>query len=83
MIATLNPVYVHLFMVGFVAQMIFGVAFWMPRDRDLRASHGGEERDVVGERPGPTVAGMVNALECVRPPVGRSDGGGRRLRESG
>jgi hypothetical protein len=28
-IATLNPVYFHLFMVGFVAQMIFGVAFWM------------------------------------------------------
>jgi hypothetical protein len=28
-IAVLNPVYVHLFMVGFVAQMIFGVAFWM------------------------------------------------------
>jgi hypothetical protein len=28
-IATLNHVYVHLFVVGFVAQMIFGVAFWM------------------------------------------------------
>jgi hypothetical protein len=28
-IATLTPVYVHLFMVGFVAQMIFGVGFWM------------------------------------------------------
>jgi len=28
-IAALTPVYVHLFMVGFVAQMIFGVALWM------------------------------------------------------
>jgi len=28
-ITALGPVYVHLFMVGFVAQMIFGVAFWM------------------------------------------------------
>lgn len=28
-IAALMPVYFHLFMVGFVAQMIFGVAFWM------------------------------------------------------
>jgi hypothetical protein len=28
-IAALGPVYVHLFMVGFVAQMIFGVALWM------------------------------------------------------
>ncbi len=25
----LTPVYFHLFMVGWVAQMIFGVAFWM------------------------------------------------------
>jgi hypothetical protein len=28
-IAELTPVYFHLFMVGFVAQMIFGVTFWM------------------------------------------------------
>lgn len=25
----LMPVYVHLFMVGWVTQMIFGVAYWM------------------------------------------------------
>ena len=28
-IAALMPVYVHLFMVGWVTQMIFGVAYWM------------------------------------------------------
>ncbi len=29
LLAALTPVYVHLFMVGWVAQMIFGVAYWM------------------------------------------------------
>ncbi len=37
----LTPVYFHLFMVGWVAQMIFGVAFWMfprySRDRPRRS----------------------------------------------
>ena len=28
-VAALMPVYVHLFMVGWVTQMIFGVAYWM------------------------------------------------------
>jgi hypothetical protein len=28
-LAALTPVYVHLFMVGWVTQMIFGVAYWM------------------------------------------------------
>jgi hypothetical protein len=28
-VAALTPVYIHLFMVGWVAQMIFGVAHWM------------------------------------------------------
>jgi cbb3-type cytochrome oxidase subunit 1 len=28
-IATLNPVFMHLFMVGWVTQLIFGVAYWM------------------------------------------------------
>lgn len=28
-LAALGPVYVHLFMVGWVTQMIFGVAYWM------------------------------------------------------
>jgi hypothetical protein len=28
-IATLNPVYFHLFMVGWVTQLIAGVAYWM------------------------------------------------------
>ena len=27
--AGLNPVYFHLFMVGWVAQLIFGIAFWL------------------------------------------------------
>jgi cbb3-type cytochrome oxidase subunit 1 len=29
LIGALTPVYFHLFMVGFVAQVIFGVAYWM------------------------------------------------------
>lgn len=28
-VAALSPVYFHLFMVGWVAQLIFGVAFWL------------------------------------------------------
>jgi len=28
-VAALMPVYVHLFMVGWITQMIFGVAYWM------------------------------------------------------
>jgi hypothetical protein len=28
-LAALAPVYVHLFMVGWISQMIFGVAYWM------------------------------------------------------
>ena len=28
-LVTLSPVYFHLFMVGWVTQLIFGVAFWM------------------------------------------------------
>jgi len=27
--STLTPIFVHLFMVGFVAQLIFGMVFWM------------------------------------------------------
>src|SRR5207237_7008792 len=36
-----------------------------------------------GRRPDPRVPSVVNGLGCVRPPVGCSDGGGHRLRESG
>ena len=28
-LATLAPVYIHLFMVGWVTQLVFGVAYWM------------------------------------------------------
>jgi hypothetical protein len=28
-IITLGPVYVHVFMVGWVAQFIFGIVYWM------------------------------------------------------
>lgn len=28
-VGAMNPVFFHLFMVGWVAQMIFGVAYWM------------------------------------------------------
>ena len=28
-IASLGPVYIHLFMVGWITQLIFGVAYWM------------------------------------------------------
>ncbi len=46
-IAALHPVYVHLFMVGFVAQMIFGVAFWMFPRYSKDEPHGNEHLALV------------------------------------
>ncbi len=46
-VAALNPVYVHLFMVGFVAQMIFGVAFWMFPRSSKDAPRGSERLALV------------------------------------
>jgi hypothetical protein len=46
-VTTLNPVYFHLFMVGFVAQMIFGIAFWMFPRSSKDAPRGSERLALV------------------------------------
>lgn len=40
--AALTPVYVHLFMVGWITQMIFGVAYWMFPRHSAEAPRGSE-----------------------------------------
>lgn len=37
---SLRPVYFHLFLVGWISQLIFGTAFWLfPKDREREAFH--------------------------------------------
>ena len=48
-----------------------------------RPTSEGKGPKVGGEQPDPRVPSVVHGLGCVRPPVGCSDGGGHRLRESG
>lgn len=64
-IAALTPVYFHLLMVGWVTQMIFGVAYWMFPRRKTPA--------LVGpEWPGWLAFGALNAglvLRAVAEPV--------------
>jgi hypothetical protein len=40
--ATLGPVYFHLFMVGWVTQLIFGVVYWMFPKYSKEKPHGSE-----------------------------------------
>lgn len=45
-VAALQPTYVHLLMLGWVAQLVFGVAFWIP-PRSLHGAPRGDERPAV------------------------------------
>lgn len=42
LIAALGPVYFHLFMLGWVAQLIFGVVYWMFPKYSKEKPHGSE-----------------------------------------
>ncbi len=42
-VASLNPVYFHLFLVGWVTQLIFGVVFWMFPKYTLEKPRGSEK----------------------------------------
>ncbi len=42
-VASLNPVYFHLFLVGWVTQLIFGVVFWMFPKYSLEKPRGNEK----------------------------------------
>ena len=42
LISALGPVYVHLFMVGWVTQLIFGVVFWMFPKYSIERPRGSE-----------------------------------------
>jgi heme/copper-type cytochrome/quinol oxidase subunit 1 len=42
LLAALSPVYFHLFMVGWVAQLIFGVGFWLFPTRSKEQPRGDE-----------------------------------------
>jgi hypothetical protein len=54
LISALTPVYFHLFMVGWVTQMIFGVAYWMFPVLSRQVPRG-------SERLGWLVYGLLNA----------------------
>lgn len=41
-ISAFSPLYFHLFMVGWVAQLIFGVVYWMFPKRSREKPHGSE-----------------------------------------
>ncbi len=41
-IAAFGPVYFHLFMLGWVTQLIFGVVYWMLPKYTMRQPHGNE-----------------------------------------
>lgn len=59
LVSALTPVYFHLFMVGWVTQMIFGVAFWMFPVLSRHTPRG-------SERLGWWVYGLLNAGLCLR-----------------
>jgi hypothetical protein len=42
------PVYLHLFMIGWVTQMIFGVAYWMFPRVSKENPRGWDTQDVLG-----------------------------------
>jgi hypothetical protein len=46
-VGALMPVYVHLFMVGWVTQIIFGVAYWMFPRVSTDGAHGSERLALV------------------------------------
>lgn len=66
LLAVLQPTYLHLFMVGWVTQLIFGIAYWMFPKSSVQSGS-----PAAPDWPGWTVFGLLNvglALRLVAEP---------------
>jgi hypothetical protein len=69
-LAALAPVYIHLFMVGWVTQMIFGVAYWMFPRLTPAQPHGNEGMALISYvslNVGLVVRAVAEPLQSLQP----------------